>query len=103
MVTGLPAAPTRPAPGSAGPGPLPPFCCDDDNGAAAPLNDYQRILSSDALMLIDDAHGGGVLGETGQGTLEHTGLTRNRVIQTLTLSQNPGVSPGHQHRIGPNR
>lgn len=57
------------------------------NGAVAPLSAYLEVLPQDALMLVDDAHGAGVLGPTGQGTLEQTGAGRKRVIQTLTLSK----------------
>ncbi|MBN2474157.1 MAG: pyridoxal phosphate-dependent aminotransferase family protein [Pirellulales bacterium] len=45
-------------------------------GDMAPLADYANVLAdySGAVMCIDDAHGLGVLGTGGRGTLEHTGL-----------------------------
>jgi 7-keto-8-aminopelargonate synthetase-like enzyme len=64
------------------------------DGSAAPLKDYHRILPRDAMMLVDDAHGAGVLGKTGKGTLEHAGLSRKRVIQTITLSKAFGTYGG---------
>jgi 7-keto-8-aminopelargonate synthetase-like enzyme len=46
------------------------------SGALAPVPDYLEILSrhSSPVLLLDDAHGVGVLGEHGRGTLEHFGL-----------------------------
>jgi 7-keto-8-aminopelargonate synthetase-like enzyme len=64
------------------------------NGSAAPLNHYLKILPKDALILVDDAHGAGVLGRTGQGTLQHVGVGRRRIIQTLTLSKAFGAYGG---------
>lgn len=45
-------------------------------GALAPLADYHRILRAyaGAALVVDDAHGVGVLGEQGRGLLEHAGL-----------------------------
>lgn len=45
-------------------------------GALAPIDEYLRVLRSfmPAAILLDDAHGVGVLGEQGRGTLEHLGL-----------------------------
>ena len=64
------------------------------DGSAAPLGEYLRVLPADALLLVDDAHGGGVLGATGRGTLEHARVNRRRVIQTVTLSKALGVYGG---------
>jgi 7-keto-8-aminopelargonate synthetase-like enzyme len=57
------------------------------DGSAAPLAEYLAILPKDALVLVDDAHGAGVLGRTGKGTVEHAGVSRRRIIQTVTLSK----------------
>lgn len=57
------------------------------DGSAAPLVEYRRLLPKDAWMLVDDAHGAGVLGRTGRGALEHAGIGRTRIIQTITLSK----------------
>ncbi len=45
-------------------------------GTIAPLDDYRRALEgyAGAGTLVDDAHGVGVLGEHGRGTLEHFNL-----------------------------
>jgi len=45
-------------------------------GDVAPLAEYQDVLAEfpGAILLIDDAHAIGVLGENGRGTFEHAGL-----------------------------
>ena len=43
---------------------------------------------------MDDAHGAGVLGKSGQGALEHAGVSRRRIIQTITLSKAFGIYGG---------
>jgi 7-keto-8-aminopelargonate synthetase-like enzyme len=64
------------------------------DGAVAPLAQYLKVLPKDALLLVDDAHGAGVLGRTGKGTPEHCGISRRRLIQTITLSKAFGVYGG---------
>src|ERR1041385_1608624 len=64
------------------------------DGSAAPLREYQKALPRDAQFLVDDAHGAGVLGKSGRGTLEHSGVDRRRVIQTITLSKAFGAYGG---------
>jgi 7-keto-8-aminopelargonate synthetase-like enzyme len=64
------------------------------DGSAAPLAEYLEILPKDALILVDDAHGAGVLGRTGKGAVEHAGVSRRRVIQTVTLSKAFGAYGG---------
>jgi 8-amino-7-oxononanoate synthase len=48
-----------------------------------------------ALLVIDDAHGFGVLGKTGRGVLEHFGLqhhrSRDRIVYMATLGKAAGV------------
>ena len=44
------------------------------DGSAAPLQGYLKTLPRDGLILVDDAHGAGVLGNTGKGTLEYEGV-----------------------------
>lgn len=46
----------------------------------------------DAWLLVDDAHGFGVLGEHGGGVLEHFGLAAPRIIYMATLGKAAGVS-----------
>ena len=64
------------------------------DGSAAPLAEYLHVLPKDALILVDDAHGAGVLGRTGKGAVEHAGVSRRRVIQTVTLSKAFGAYGG---------
>jgi len=64
------------------------------DGSAAPLAEYLQVIPKDALILVDDAHGAGVLGRTGQGALEHAGVGRRRIIQTVTLSKAFGAYGG---------
>jgi len=64
------------------------------NGSAAPLAEYLEVLPKDAMLLVDDAHGAGVLGRTGKGTVEHAGVSRRRIIQTVTLSKAFGAYGG---------
>ncbi len=64
------------------------------DGSAAPLAEYLEILPKDALILVDDAHGAGVLGRTGKGAVEHAGVSRRRVMQTVTLSKAFGAYGG---------
>ncbi len=64
------------------------------DGSVAPLREYIELLPTDALVLVDDAHGAGVIGRTGRGTLEECGVTRKRIIQTITLSKAVGVFGG---------
>jgi 7-keto-8-aminopelargonate synthetase-like enzyme len=64
------------------------------DGSAAPLADYLTLLPRDAMILVDDAHGAGVLGKSGQGALEYAGVSRGRIIQTVTLSKAFGAYGG---------
>lgn len=64
------------------------------DGSAAPLKKYLQALPKDASILVDDAHGAGVLGKTGKGTLEHEAVPRRRIIQTVTLSKAFGAFGG---------
>jgi len=64
------------------------------DGSVAPLEEYLKVLPQSGRILVDDAHGAGVLGGNGRGSLEHTGASRERVIQTITLSKAFGVYGG---------
>jgi 7-keto-8-aminopelargonate synthetase-like enzyme len=58
------------------------------------LREYLKALGVRGTILTDDAHGAGVMGRTGRGALEFTGVSRQRVIQTITLSKAFGVYGG---------
>ncbi|MDD4929457.1 MAG: 8-amino-7-oxononanoate synthase [Gallionella sp.] len=45
----------------------------------------------DAWLLVDDAHGFGVLGEQGRGSLAHFGINSKRIIYMATLGKAAGV------------
>jgi glycine C-acetyltransferase/8-amino-7-oxononanoate synthase len=64
------------------------------DGSAAPLRDYLHVLPKDAMILVDDAHAAGVLGKTGKGSLEHAGVSRRQIVQTITLSKAVGSYGG---------
>jgi 7-keto-8-aminopelargonate synthetase-like enzyme len=64
------------------------------DGAVAPLKAYLKYLPRDGMMLIDDAHGAGVLGKNGRGTPEFEKTSRRQIIQCITLSKAFGVFGG---------
>ncbi len=64
------------------------------DGSIAPLKAYLAILPARGIILLDDAHGAGVLGKTGRGSVEYAGVSTERIIQTITLSKAFGVYGG---------
>jgi 7-keto-8-aminopelargonate synthetase-like enzyme len=64
------------------------------DGSIAPLKEYLAALPAGGMILLDDAHGAGVLGKTGRGTPELAGISTKRIIQTITLSKGFGVYGG---------
>jgi 8-amino-7-oxononanoate synthase len=63
------------------------------DGSLAPLAALLRLAEAhDAWLVVDDAHGFGVLGEAGQGSLAHLGLCSERFIYMGTLGKAAGVS-----------
>lgn len=65
------------------------------DGDVAPLPEIARLAEEyGATLLIDDAHGTGVMGATGRGTVEHFGLDPRRILQMGTLSKALGSSGG---------
>ena len=64
------------------------------DGSVAPLAEYLAVLPVNGVLLVDDAHGAGVLGRAGQGTPSHCGVRDARVIQTMTLSKAFGAFGG---------
>jgi 7-keto-8-aminopelargonate synthetase-like enzyme len=64
------------------------------DGSVALLREYLKILPEDALLLVDDAHAVGILGERGRGSVEYHKVSRRRIVQTLTLSKAFGTYGG---------
>jgi len=63
------------------------------DGDLAPLHLLLKLAEQyDALLMVDDAHGFGVLGENGHGILEHFALHSDRLIYVGTLGKAAGVS-----------
>lgn len=66
------------------------------DGDIAPMPDIVNLAEQhDAIVMIDDAHGSGVLGEHGAGTTSHFGLYGRVDIQLGTLSKALGVIGGY--------
>jgi 8-amino-7-oxononanoate synthase len=62
------------------------------DGDLAPLPELLALCEQhDAWLLIDDAHGFGVLGEQGRGSLSHFGISSKRIIYMGTLGKAAGV------------
>ncbi|MFD5030938.1 8-amino-7-oxononanoate synthase [Streptomyces sp. NPDC058405] len=66
------------------------------DGDAAPLRELAEVCrTGGAALLVDDAHGLGVLGEGGRGALDAAGLAGAAgVVATLTLSKSLGSQGG---------
>ncbi|MEC2053886.1 glycine C-acetyltransferase [Peribacillus psychrosaccharolyticus] len=66
------------------------------DGTIAPLPKIVKLAAKyDALIMVDDAHASGVLGENGRGTVNHFGLDGKVDIQVGTLSKAMGVLGGY--------
>ncbi|HEV8715142.1 MAG TPA: 8-amino-7-oxononanoate synthase [Candidatus Binatia bacterium] len=58
------------------------------DGDVAPLPDlYKAVEHSASTLVVDDAHGTGIMGKTGRGTVEHWGLEGRPIVQMGTLSK----------------
>lgn len=68
------------------------------DGDMAPIPEYLRLCEKyDAYLYLDDAHGFGVLGKHGKGSLSHFQVTQNmpkspRIIMMATLGKAAGVA-----------
>ena len=66
------------------------------DGDIAPLPGiYEVATHYDAMLLVDDAHGFGVLGKDGSGTVAHFGLEGTDIIRMGTLSKAVGALGGY--------
>ena len=62
------------------------------DGDIAPLRELLALCERhDAWLYVDDAHGFGVLGEQGRGSLAYFGLAASRIIYMATLGKAAGV------------
>jgi 7-keto-8-aminopelargonate synthetase-like enzyme len=64
------------------------------DGSIAPLAAYRKAIGADALLWVDDAHAGGVIGHHGRGTVELEGISRHKLLQTVTFSKAFGTYGG---------
>ncbi|KMT20908.1 aminotransferase class I/II-fold pyridoxal phosphate-dependent enzyme [Clostridium cylindrosporum] len=65
------------------------------DGDIAPLKEICRIANdSNSVLIVDDAHGFGVLGENGGGSIEYLGLQGENIIHVGTLSKAAGLYGG---------
>lgn len=66
------------------------------DGDLAPLPELLTLCRQhEATLVIDDAHGTGVMGKNGRGTVEHFGVNPQDVIQMGTLSKAIGTGGGY--------
>ncbi len=66
------------------------FSMDGDIAAVPQL--LQIAHEHDAFVILDDAHGFGVLGHRGRGVLEHFGIVSERVVLVGTLGKAAGLT-----------
>ncbi len=63
------------------------------DGDIAPIPEYLELCEKyDAYLYLDDAHGFGVLGEHGQGSLNHFKIKSPRIVMMATLGKAAGVA-----------
>jgi 8-amino-7-oxononanoate synthase len=63
------------------------------DGDIAPLNEIMRLSElHDAWLIVDDAHGFGVIGKQGRGVVEQFSLRSERLILVGTLSKAAGIA-----------
>lgn len=66
------------------------------DGDLCPLREIVELVEKhEALLLLDEAHGFGILGNTGMGLAEQEGLQKRITFQMGTLSKAAGLSGGY--------
>ncbi len=66
------------------------------DGDIAPLTDIVRVAQAyDAIIMVDDAHGEGVMGDSGRGIVDHFDLVGQVDVEVGTLSKAFGVMGGY--------
>ena len=66
------------------------------DGDLTPLPELVKLANEyDTNLLVDDAHGTGVMGQNGRGTVEHFGVNPDSLFQMGTLSKALGTSGGY--------
>jgi len=63
-------------------------------GEVPPLEHYMAHLPAHGVILVDDAHGAGILGANGRGAPEYAGVPRDRIVQTISMSKAFGAFGG---------
>ena len=64
------------------------------DGRVPPLRQYREVLGKRGTLVVDDAHGVGVLGAEGRGSVEWSGLSFRGLVVTMTLSKAFGTYGG---------
>lgn len=64
------------------------------DGAPAPLEGLVRALRTDDVLLVDDCHGLGVVGDGGRGSVAAAGLSDPRIVVTSSLAKGLGGAGG---------
>ncbi len=63
-------------------------------GRCAPAAELLELLPADGVLVVDDSHAFGVLGDGGRGSLEANGLGDPRLVLTASLAKALGVAGG---------
>ncbi len=65
------------------------------DGSSAPITEYAQFMKSNDWLWVDDAHGVGVSGRSGRGSLESAGLMAGgHIVRTTSLSKAVGSAGG---------